>query len=408
MKSAAVFSIALIISTLVFNACSKINPGEKEPTKIELNKKSLEIIEADNQFAFELFREIITLSDEDNIMISPLSVSYALGMTYNGAEGTTLDAFKDVLHLDSLTRQEVNESYQDLMGQMLTLDEDIEFTIANSIWHVNWGNVKEKFVQDNANYFDARVEALDFSDPGSVDVINDWIEEKTNDKIKDMLDFIPADAYMYLVNAIYFKATWKYEFDPEDTFSAAFTKEDGSTMTADFMALEAELNYGMTEQFTAAEFPYGDGAFSMVVLLPHEGTTADALASDLDIDAWKEAESRMAPASIKVNMPKFKYEWKDSLNQALKKLGLGVAFSDDADFSGITEEVMLFISRVLHQTFIDVNEEGTEAAAATIVEVRYESAGNLFFVDRPFLYLIKENSTGAILFMGKVGNPVHD
>lgn len=393
----------------MFSGCGIIDPGEEQPAVIELNKKSLEIIEADQQFAFELFQQVCSVSTTENIMISPLSVSYALGMTYNGADSTTLDAFVDVLHFEGLTEQEVNESYKDLMGQLVTLDDRIKLTIANSIWHVDWADVLEDFVQTNQDYFDAVVSPLDFSDPASVDEINEWIEEKTNGKIREMLDFIPVDAYMYLINAIYFKATWKYEFDPGDTYSGTFYKEDDSQVTVEYMTMETELNYAVTDHFSAVELPYGDGEFSMVAMLPPEDQSVGDLAADLDNEIWEEWYTHASPQDVTVNLPKFKYEFKDSLNDPLKNLGLGVAFSDEADFSRITEQVELFISRVIHQTFIDVNEEGTEAAAATIVETRWESAiGNFFMADRPFLYVIKENSTGAILFMGVVGEPAYD
>jgi serpin B len=188
----------------ITSSCEKSQPVQKDPAKITLNYKSEELLEADQQFAFELFGMINDLTEEDNFMISPLSVSYALGMTMNGAAGTTLDAFYDVLHFGELTNMEVNESYKDLMDQLVHLDDKVEFSIANSIWYKLGFNVLNEFVTTNQNYFDAAVRELDFSDPQAVDIINGWIEEKTNDKIKDMLDFIPSDAVMYLINGKYF------------------------------------------------------------------------------------------------------------------------------------------------------------------------------------------------------------
>ena len=192
--------LALALLTMQ-SACEKNDPDPGPAKALELKHKSAEIIEADQQFAFELFKEVYSRADVENIMISPLSVSYALGMTYNGAAGTTLDAFNHVLHFGDLTRQEVNKSYADLMEQLIHLDEQVEFSIANSIWYKMGYPVLDAFIHTNQDYFDAAVEELDFSDPGSVDVINGWIEDKTNDKIKDMLDFIPSSAVMYLVNA---------------------------------------------------------------------------------------------------------------------------------------------------------------------------------------------------------------
>jgi len=406
-----VFLISLLILSLgILTSCETIEPGPKEPKKVELNKKAAEILQADRQFAFELFKEVHGLSDADNLMISPLSTSYALGMTLNGANGTTKDAFREVLHFENLSDQEVNESYQDLMAQLVTLDDQVQFSIANSIWYKLGYNVLEDFIATNQEYFDAAVEELDFSDPGAKDIINGWIEEKTNDKIQDMLDYIPVDAVMYLINAIYFNATWKYQFDPEETIEDNFRLEGGGTHRCDFMQIEGAFNYTSQEAFTAVELPYGDSAFSMVVLLPKPGVNMAALVAALNGESWDSWMNASYPANLLVQLPKFKYEYKLLLNDPLIDLGLGIAFNESADFSNITPGGGIFISRVIHQTFIDVNEEGTEAAAATIVEMietSEPSGPELFRADKPFLYMIKENSTGVLLFMGKVGKPEH-
>jgi len=399
----------LILALVTMYSCEKGEPAEKEPNKIVLNKKAAEIIQADQQFAFELFREVNGLSEEDNLMISPLSVSYALGMTFNGSAGDTREAFRQVLHFGVLTDQEVNESFKDLMGQLVNLDENVEFSIANSIWYRLGYQVLEAFINTNREYFDAAIEELDFSDPGAVDIINQWIEDKTNGKIRDMLDYIPVDAVMYLVNAIYFNASWKYQFDPEDTYEGDFNLEGGSIHRTDFMQVEGGFSYTSQEDFRAVELPYGDSAFSMVILLPEMDVTVDELADAMNAEQWDSWFESSYTTNVLVNIPRFKYEFKSLLNDPLFNLGLGIAFTESADFSNIKPESGIYISRVIHQTFIDVNEEGTEAAAATVVEMRdgaFPGGGPLHFVaDRPFIYVIKENSTGAIIFMGKVGKP---
>ena len=391
-------------------ACEEYDPAQNEPKEIILNKKAAEIIESDQQFAFELFKEVCSSSEVDNIMISPLSVSYALGMTFNGAAGTTLDAFYDVLHFGDLTTQEVNESYQDLMHQLIHLDQQVEFSIANSIWYRMGYQVLNEFITTNQDYFDAAVKELDFSDPLAVEIINTWIEQKTNDKIKDMLDYIPSDAVMYLINAIYFNAKWKYQFNKDDTYEGNFILENGLTHKTDFMILTGGLNFTENQDFTAVELPYGDSAFSMVVMLPSAGNTVNDLVEKMDVSRWDSWFESSTQVQVQVELPKFTYEFKDLLNQPLMNLGLKVAFSGAADFSRILPGGGLYISRVIHQTFIDVQEEGTEAAAATIVELRETSSPvtPLFRADRPFLYVIKENSTSAIIFMGKVGKPVYE
>ena len=406
--------ILILVSSLP--SCENADPIQKEIPKITLNKKAAEIIKADNAMGFELFREVYLLSEEDNLMISPLSVSYALGMTYNGAAGTTLEAFNDVLHLGELTSVEVNESYQDLMDQMLNLDDKVEFSIANSIWYRLGFQVLSEFINTNKDYFDAEVKEVDFSDPQTVEVINQWIEDKTNDKIKDMLDFIPGDAVMYLINAIYFNAQWKYEFEKGDTYQGDFNLEGGTKYQTEFMRVSGNFQYTTNEDFTAVELPYGDSTFSMVVMLPSPrsgvmlpspGDEILDLVAKLDIDKWDSWFENSRYTGVQVDLPKFKYEFKKLLNDPLINLGLGVAFSGEANFTRITPPGGIYISRVIHQTFIDVQEEGTEAAAATIVEFRETSSSSPinFKVDKPFLYLIKENSTGVIVFIGKVGKP---
>ena len=409
-KTPALLIAMLILALFAVQSCEKTDPGPKEPNKIELNKKAAEILQADRQFAFELFKEIHSLSDAENMMISPLSTSYALGMTLNGAEGTTRDAFRSVLHFEDLTDQEVNESYQDLMSQLVTLDKEVQFSIANSIWYKLGYNVLEAFISTNQEYFDAAVEELDFSDPGAKDIINGWIEEKTNDKIKDMLDYIPTNAVMYLINAIYFNANWKYQFDPEETFEDDFNLEGGGTHRCDFMQLEGAFNYTSQGTFSAVELPYGDSAFSMVLLLPKPEVSIEALVASLNAENWDSWMNAAYPTNVLIQLPKFKYDFKSLLNDPLTELGLGIAFTESADFTRITPGGGIYISRVIHQTFIDVNEEGTEAAAATIVEMIETSMPEItqFRADKPFLYMIKENSTGALLFMGKVGRPEYE
>jgi serpin B len=223
-----------------------------------------------------------------------------------------------------------------------------------------------------------------------------------------MLDYIPSDAVMYLINAIYFNAKWKYEFDKDKTYEGNFTLADGSNHLTDFMVVNGDFYYTSNNDFRAVELPYGDSAFSMVVMLPSGEKTVADLVDSLDVEHWDSWFENSGIRNVQVELPKFKYGFKSLLNDPLINLGLGVAFSDAADFTRINPVRNLFISRVIHQTFIDVQEEGTEAAAATIVEISYTSIGDgpvIFKVNKPFLYLIKENSTGAIIFIGKVGKP---
>ncbi|MDX2432171.1 MAG: serpin family protein, partial [Bacteroides sp.] len=262
MKRHLLFLLSSIALLAFLPSCEKNNPipDPGQPEALVLTEKSAKVLDAGQRYSFELFKEVHKISDGENMMISSLSTSYALGMTYNGSAGTTRDAFRDVLHYGDLEDQDVNESYKDLIGQLLHLDEQVEFSIANSIWYRLGFPVMDDFISVNKDFFDAAVEELDFLDPGAKDVINGWIEDKTNDKIKDMLDFIPSDAVMYLVNAIYFNAKWKYQFDAEATYTGNFHLDDGSVSQADFMKVNGTFNYLLGERFSAVELPYGDSS----------------------------------------------------------------------------------------------------------------------------------------------------
>ena len=248
--------------------------------------------------------------------------------------------------------------------------------------------------------------ALDFSDPASADVINDWVAEKTNDKIDEIVQ-APIDpmTVMFLINAIYFNGTWTYEFDPALTEMAPFHSKDGSTGQVMMMAQEADLLYGWTESYQVVDLPYGGGAFTMTIVLPREDVDLDALIAALDAEGWAGLTADLEVTGLKLFLPRFKLEYEKVLNDALKALGMEVAFSGGADFSGIAPDRQLYISSVKQKSFVEVDEEGTEAAAATVVEIREVSIDGgppQLRIDRPFLFALRERLSGTILFLGKV------
>ncbi|MBE9511919.1 MAG: serpin family protein, partial [Bacteroidetes bacterium] len=261
----------------------------------------------------------------------------------------------------------------------------------------------------NQNYFYAEVSPLDFNNPEAVNTINNWVADKTNDKITEILDYIPADAVMYLINAIYFKGIWKYEFDESDTEEKPFYLSDGTTKDVPMMVQEASFNYFSNDIMQAVEMPYGAGNYSMVILLPQNNKTPDDIIDQLSNDNWNRWLSEFYEAGkAHIQLPKFKFEYKNKLNDELINMGMGIAFGN-ADFSKINPNRDLFISRVLHKTFIEVNEEGTEAAAVTLVELRETSiAGETFIVNKPFIFVIKEKYTNSIIFIGKVMEPEYE
>ncbi len=403
-------TILLLIPFLLFSACQENSESLPGPKPINLDQKSLSLIEADNEFAFEIFKEVLQNEEnEKNIMISPLSISLALAMAYNGADGETKEAMENTLHLHGLSTEDINKSYQSLINALLSVDPKVIMEIANSIWYREDFSVKEDFLNINKTYYNAEVAKLNFSDPASIDIINQWVSDKTHDKIDKIVDQISPMDVMFLINAIYFKGTWKYEFDENDTHEASFYDENGNSLSdVQMMMIKGDFNYTSNDLFHAIELPYGQGNYSMIVMLPQSGVSIDSLVNNMNNEKWKTwMEGFYNRPDFGVFLPKFKFEFEKELEEVLTNLGMGVAFSDFADFTKINSNGGLFISSVKHKTFIEVNEEGTEAAAVTSVTISYTSIepANEFRADHPFVFIIKEKFTNAIMFMGKVAEP---
>ena len=283
--------------------------------------------------------------------------------------------------------------------------------IANSIWIRNGYPILENFKNINIDYYYAQVENRDFGNPETLNEINGWISDKTHNKINNMIDQIDPSHIMFLINAIYFKGTWRTEFDPENTQERPFYFTSSNSVSVDMMNKTDTLNYMSNELFSSVEIPYGSGNYTMIIFLPNQDKTCNDIANAMDADNWKNwMDSYTKKNSVYLTIPKFKSEYKIKLNQILTNMGLGVAFTGAADFSGMNGTGGLFIDYVQHNTFIEVNEEGTEAAAATVVAIKETSSiggeETIFFnVNRPFLYAITEKSTGRIMFIGKIGEP---
>jgi serpin B len=382
-------------------------PGGRVPPR-PLTAAEEQLVTCDNAFAFELFREIAAREAADtSLVVSPLSVAMALTMTANGARGETEAAMHAALELHGLTVEEINTSYRGLLDLLAALDPDVVLEIANSIWPRLDYPVEEAFLELNQQTFDAEARELDFDDPAAVDTINGWISEKTHGLIPRMLAMIPPDVVMYLINAIYFKGAWTYPFDEEETISVPFHRADGSQTTCRMMSLgriEFEKFYDPEQGVQGLDLPYGVGDFRMTLLLPDRDRDLATVLAGLTAEQWDAWLARLAPGEVNVNLPKFKFGYQVLLNDALAALGMGIAFGPAADFTGISVRDP-WISRVLHKAVIEVNEEGTEAAAVTIVEM-IESATPGFYADRPFFFAIRDRHSGAILFMGRVMDPV--
>jgi serpin B len=333
----------------------------------------------------------------------------ALGMTLNGANGSTRDSMIRTLEFSGLTQKDINASYKSLIALLTGIDPKVKFQIANSIWYRPDLRVEQAFKDANKEYFNAEINSIDFGSADAPNIINGWVNQNTNGKITEIVPKpIPRDMVMYLINAIYFKGTWTYKFDPSNTRDDTFTLLSGSKTTCKMMGLKATLKYSATDQCQLVELPYGDAGFSMTVVLPKSGTSIDDFVAKLTQQQWDLWVAGLAAKEGDIFLPKFKLEYAKKLNDVLKAMGMSIAFSPSyADFTNIDVRGGLFISEVQHKTFVQVDEEGTEAAAVTSVGVGRTSIGDNFVmrVDRPFLFVIRENNTGTILFIGKIVQP---
>ncbi len=403
--------IIIGLTLLLTSTCSKepFPQGPADPKPIEVDATSRAVINASNRFGFELFRDIYENAPEGkNLMISPLSIQLALSMTYNGAGGTTKEAFEKVLHTGELPEADLNQAMHDLTKALEGVDPRVVLEIANSIWYRNTFHVEDAFLETNKKYFDAEVRPLNFSDPGSKDIINGWVDENTHHKIKEIVDDIDPSSVMFLINAVYFKGMWKYKFDKKRTESRPFFITPDQQVEVPTMTQEGDFLFASNDLFSALELPYGRGNYSMVFLLPLPEKNIGDIVEALTPENWEQWMSSFDTLrDLNIYVPKFTFSYKKRLNDPLIDLGLGVAFSGNADFSGINPDANLAISEVKHKTFIKVDEEGTEAAAVTSVEIRFTSAGPSasFLLNRPFLFVIKEKYTNAILFIGRVSDP---
>lgn len=413
MKIYSILSFFLLLVVLI--SCQQDSIETNEIKTIELDEKSAELIEADNTFGFDIFQKIREESTKENIMVSPFSISVALAMAYNGAESETKTEMQNTLRLSGLTPKKINASYKMLIIALQNLDKNAVLKITNAIFYKNGFSVKPDFIDINKEYYYAEVDGLDFNAASSVETINNWVAEQTNHKILKIIETLSPDDRMILLNAIYFNGTWKTKFDEEDTQTRNFRKLDGSDVEIPMMNKEDVLNYSTNNLFQAIELPYGNGNYNMIVLLPNEEKNSQDIIDDLSSENWKNwNESFEIKEHVVVTMPRFKFSYEFQLKEVLKKMGILKAFSDsEANFSGITNDEDLYISSVFHKSFIDVNENGTEAAAVTSITIGVTSVGTepiqkiYFTVDKPFIFAITEKDTDAILFIGEIRNPTY-
>jgi serine protease inhibitor len=358
------------------------------------------------QFAFDLAKQVNTAEGQaKNVFISPLSLHIALGMILNGANGQTAQEIQKTLKLDAQTLTEANKTYQNLMENLPTVDPGVTVTLANSVWNRNTFPVVTSFQDILKTTFKADVSAENFDDPATVGKINTWASQKTNGKIPKVIDQIQGNDVMFLLNALYFKGDWKTQFDPNKTIDSPFNLASGGTTNVKMMRVSAIFRQALRSTYAAIELPYGSDKYAMTVLLPNQNTTADALINSLSSTDWVQLHKDMTAAEIDFGLPKFTLSYEIKLNNALSAMGMPTAFTDNADFTKINAKGGLTLSFVKQNTFVAVDEKGTEAAAVTTGGVSTTSARVPTLCDRPFVFVIHEKTSGTVLFVGKIADP---
>jgi len=406
-RIAALGTLSLMALTACGDPVGPVPVEEITELPRALTSDEMRVIGASNRFAFDLLH--LASKPDSNLFLSPVSASMALGMTMNGTAGETLAQMRTALGFGDLGLDEIDASYRSLIDLLLGLDPSVEMAIGNSVWSRTGFPVRQTFLDTVKEYFEAEAEELDFSQASAPARINGWVKDATQGKIDEIVPSqIPPEVVMYLINAIYFKGTWTQQFDPKDTRDEPFHFADGSTRSMKMMRLEATLPYRAGADYQAVDLPYGGQAFSMTVLLPRQGVSLDRLVASLDADAWTDLVGGFFGMKGTLWLPRFRMSYERTLNDDLEALGMTDAFDASvADFGPLSPVGGLYISKVLQKSWVDVNEEGTEAAAATSVEVGLTSAGGFQMrVDHPFLFVIRERLSGTILFVGQVAAPL--
>jgi serpin B len=329
-------------------------------------------------------------------------------MAYNGASDEVAKAMAEVLDLEGMSMEEVNAMMRDLLTSLQGVDEKVQLEIANSIWSDDTVEFNQDFRQRCIANYDAEVSSVDFEDPAAAEIINGWVNDKTHGRIQDIATGFDLEQLVaMLINAIYLKGAWTYQFDPRQTTNVDFHLADGGTKQVPIMHQEGDYSYYENEDFQAVSLPYGGGRLSMYVFLPREGNSLDSFVSNLNRKNWDQWMAAFASREGAIGLPRFKVDYTKDLSTSLSSLGMDSAFIGDA-FPNMASVQPLWIDRVVQKTYIDVYEEGTEAAAATGIGMTMgiDSEQPFFMeVDRPFFFAIRDNQKGTLLFMGSIFEP---
>lgn len=409
--------VLLLIVLLCAVSCTKSETPSVNTGSRPLRSAEKALLSSSNQFCFDYFALLSQQTPAQNIMFSPFSANAALSMLIHGADGETKQQIKNALRIASLSDDSIKSSFKSLKEYLLQTDNSVTLNIANSVWARKELTVAPDFKATLSNFYQADISSLDFIDPQSVNTINGWVSRQTNNKIPTIIDKISPDAVMFLINAVYFNADWKTKFDPTLTRKSLFTKDDQSTITVDMMQNDKMEGYAMnTNEFQFVDLPFGKGAYSFSILMPHGNVTLDQFAAGFNSAKW-DALPKGYPSAliyidnhIKLKMPRFEFDFETLMNDNLQALGMKRAFADGAELSNLfVEKLPLVVSKVKQKSYIRIYEDGGEAAAVTSIEVGVTAVPvnpvQYIEINRPFLFVIRECSSNTILFIGKVHAP---
>jgi len=416
LQNRATFAVSICLTVLGWVGVL----GAKPPTNVEvpLAEQRLSVrasnevandklIAANTRLSFKLFSEVLKQQPDKNIFISPTSIAIALAMTYNGAKAETQQAIAQTLELQGMSLEDVNQANSFLRETLSHPDPNVRLSLANSLWARKGEQFNPEFIQKNQNFYGARLTDLDFSDSQASSIINDWVKQSTEGKIEKIVEGkdITPNTILFLINAIYFKGAWGREFDKTQTKELPFTLINGTQKQHPIMFQQDRYGYYTNELFQAVSLPYGQGRFSLYVFLPQKNSSLKAFYENLNAENWDKWMSQFKPQPVYIGLPRFRLDYGIELNNVLKSLGMAIAFDPNrANFANMTSRPA-YISKVKHNTFFEVNEEGSEAAGATSVQIVTRGVPTSVIVDHPFFCAIRDNQTKTILFMGSVVEP---
>ncbi|WP_138482532.1 serpin family protein [Dyadobacter bucti] len=399
-------TLTFIAAALISCTNDTVNPGSNEVTPVEIPSR---ISDGTTSFAFDFMHNLLeTQPAEDNLFVSPLSLHMALGMLLNGAENETSQEILKALKMEGVSIEDLNSAYKTLINNLPVADSKVSLGLANSAWYKSGFQVETDYQNVLKSSFNAEITGLPFDDAGK-DRINKWASDKTNGKIKKVLDKISPEHVMFLLNALYFKGDWSYQFDAKNTVDAQFQLENGTTKQVKMMNVKSDFKSASNTTYNAVSLPYANGQFNLTLVIPNGQNTVDKVLKEMTAEEWNTLQSTgLRKAGINVGLPRFTLDYSADLNSTLDNMGIKKVFTGAAELGKINKTADLYVDFIKQDAYLGIDEKGTEAAAVTTIGIGLTSVTPeppRFICDRPFALIISENTSNTILFMGRIKNP---